>query len=105
VRVPERQQPKAQAHSEGFLTKDIDEKTCRKRQVLRQSERLRCREAEKLAAVGSLYHEELADKAGLGITGIPLKKRCSRAALGRLAVIFRRFRINAEFAEQHIQVR
>jgi hypothetical protein len=38
VRVPERQQPKAQAYSEGFPEKEIDEKTCRKRQVLDGSE-------------------------------------------------------------------
>jgi hypothetical protein len=38
VRVPERQQPKAQVHCEGFPAKDIDEKTCRKRQVLGGSE-------------------------------------------------------------------
>ena len=38
VRVPERQQPKAQAHSEGFGEKEKDEKTCRKRQVLGVSE-------------------------------------------------------------------
>ena len=38
MRVPERQQPKAQAHSEGIPAIDIDDKTCRKRQVLGDSE-------------------------------------------------------------------
>jgi hypothetical protein len=38
VRVHERQQPKAQAHSDGFWEKEIDDKTCRKRQVLGGSE-------------------------------------------------------------------
>jgi hypothetical protein len=72
VRVPERQQPKAQAHSEGFPTKDIDEKTCRKRQVLGDPES--AEKLEKLAAVGSFYHEELAGNSKAGDNPIPLKK-------------------------------
>jgi hypothetical protein len=50
VRVPERQQPKTQAHSEGFWSKEIDEKTCRKRQVLSQSE-AENRDANKLKSL------------------------------------------------------
>jgi hypothetical protein len=61
VRVPERQQPKTQAQFGGFPAEDIDGKTCRKRQVL--ADPGECGEAEKLAAVQSFYHAELADKS------------------------------------------
>jgi hypothetical protein len=72
VRVPERQQPKAQAHSEKFSTEDIDEKTCRKRQVLGDSES--AEKLERLAAVRSFYHEELAGNSEAGDNRLPIQK-------------------------------
>jgi hypothetical protein len=71
VRVPERQQPKAQAHSEGFPAKDIDDKTCRKRQVLDHPE-----SAEKLKSSLPCSHFTMQSSltiARVGITECPKK--------------------------------
>jgi hypothetical protein len=62
VRVPERQQPKARAHSYEIQGGKKDEKTCRKRQVLGGSES--ADKPEKLAAVTLLYQTQCNGKTG-----------------------------------------
>ena len=64
MRVPERQQPKAQAHSYAIQGGKKDEKTCRKRQVLGGSET--AEKLEELAAVALLYQMQLSVKIGPG---------------------------------------
>jgi hypothetical protein len=86
VRVPERQQPKAQAHSEEFRANDIDEKTCRSGKfwlILRVQ-----REAEKLAAARSFYHEEPAGNSEAGDNRKPLHKALLGATCHRLIITF-----------------